>query len=142
MLGLFTKRLSRREPGINFLRLLHGGETRRLPYNIIVAVSGFVSLILFYVFILASGELKPGEDAVEPLALIAAAFILPLAINICYTFGWVLESSYYLFTKYLLFKEPKKINRILFSISLIFSITVVFIPSALWGGYLLVRLFG
>lgn len=113
-------------------------EARRIPYNIIVAISGFVSLILFYVFILASGELEPGEDAVEPLALIAAAFILPLAINI----GWIFESFYYLLTKYLLFKEPKKVNRIPFSIGLIFSIALVFVPSVFWCGYLLAELFG
>jgi hypothetical protein len=35
------------------------------PYNLIVGMTGFISLLLFFLFITKSGELKPGEDAIE-----------------------------------------------------------------------------
>ena len=62
-------------------------EARRLPYNLIVGGVGLCSLLLFFAFTGASGKLAPGEDAVEPFALLAAPFLL----NICYTAGWVTE---------------------------------------------------
>jgi hypothetical protein len=44
-------------------------EVRRIPYNLIVGSVGFISLLLFFLFINLAHELKPGEDAVEPMAL-------------------------------------------------------------------------
>ncbi len=58
-----------------------------MPYNLIVGAIGIISLFLFFVFISLAHELKPGEDAVEPMAL----FIAPIAVNICYTGGWIVE---------------------------------------------------
>jgi len=37
--------------------------------------------------IATSGHLHPGEDAVEPIALLAA----PFGINLLYTLGWLVE---------------------------------------------------
>ncbi|MCW3059018.1 MAG: hypothetical protein JWQ02_839 [Capsulimonas sp.] len=62
-------------------------EARRLAYNVIVGVVGFVSLIIFMLVMSAPGILKPGEDAVEPMAI----FFAPILINIAYTLGWILE---------------------------------------------------
>src|SRR6185503_20909678 len=62
-------------------------ELRRIPYNLIVGPTGLISLLLFYFFISRTNALKPGEDAVEPIALLAA----PVVMNICYTAGWVVE---------------------------------------------------
>ena len=58
-----------------------------MPYNLILGVIGAISLLLFFVFIDLAHELKPGEDAVEPMAL----FVAPIAWNICYTGGWIVE---------------------------------------------------
>jgi hypothetical protein len=65
-------------------------EIRRIPYNVIVGITGLISFILFLVFILASGELSPGEDAIEPIALLAAP-LLVVPINMAYTLGWLTE---------------------------------------------------
>jgi hypothetical protein len=62
-------------------------ELRRIPYNLIVGTTLLISLLLFYFFISRTNALKPGEDAVEPIALLAA----PVVMNICYTAGWVVE---------------------------------------------------
>jgi len=62
-------------------------ELRRIPFNIIVGLYGLVCLIIFFIAIEASGHLEPGEDAVEPIALLFA----PIAINVLYTLGWLVE---------------------------------------------------
>ncbi|MBI3028029.1 MAG: hypothetical protein HYY64_00745 [Candidatus Rokubacteria bacterium] len=56
-------------------------EVRRIPFNLIVGVYGVVCLVAFFWAITTSGHLQPGEDAVEPLALLAA----PFGINVLYT---------------------------------------------------------
>src|SRR4051794_19348734 len=62
-------------------------EARRWPYNTLLACLAPVSFFIFFVSIIAAGELKPGEDAVEPLALPVAAILGPLFANLCYTLG-------------------------------------------------------
>src|SRR6187455_2657407 len=64
-------------------------ELRRIPFNLIVGFYGIVCLAIFFWAIGTSNELQPGEDAVEPLALIAAPFV----INALYTLGWLVEVS-------------------------------------------------
>lgn len=73
-----------REP---WWRLLLWWERRRIPYNIFVGAWGVVCLAICLFAIWAIGELQPGEDAIEPLALIAA----PIAINIAYSKGFFAE---------------------------------------------------
>src|SRR6185295_17843168 len=65
-------------------------ELRRLPYNVIVGATGLLSLPLFYFFISRTGAILRGDDAFEPIALLAA----PVVMNICYTAGWVVEGFF------------------------------------------------
>jgi hypothetical protein len=99
-------------------------EIRRIPYNLIMYVSGIVSLIIFFIFINLAHELKPGEDAVEPLALIAALILL----NICYTGGWIFELILSTFRN----KNSSPIGPALLKLGLVFSIIIAFLPSASW----------
>jgi hypothetical protein len=62
-------------------------EIRRLPFNLIVGTYGILCLVIFFAAITTSGHLQPGEDAVEPLALLAA----PVVVNVLYTLGWIVE---------------------------------------------------
>ena len=72
-----------------------------------------------------SDILLPGEDAFEPLSLI----LVPILINICYTFGWIVETW--------LIRKGKGSSLIygtrLLKIGLIFSLFVVLLPSVVWG---------
>lgn len=99
-------------------------EARRIPYNAIVGIYGFLSLILYFVFIYLSKELKPGEDAIEPMALFAALIM----INMCYTSGWVFE----VFARLVLGKSFKRIGNWLFMAGTAFSLVVASIPSVVW----------
>ena len=102
-------------------------EARRIPYNLIVGGVGLCSLLLFFVFIGASGKLGPGEDAVEPFALLVAPFLL----NICYTAGWIAES---LFGRVLSPHGEAAAPRMLkFGLGL--SVAAVLPPSVSWGVY-------
>ena len=100
-------------------------ELRRIPYNIIVGVLGGLSLILFFFFISHAGHLKPGEDAIEPMALIIAPFL----INIGYTAGWFLE----VILRKILKIENTGLGISILKFGILFSILVIFLPSIIWG---------
>jgi len=107
-------------------------EARRIPFNLIVGVIGLCSLLLFFVFIHWAGVLKPGEDAVEPIGLLAA----PVLINIAYTGGWVGQLA----LRTLRIEFPA-VGPTLLRAGLVLSLGVAIFPSAFWGGYCLLRLF-
>jgi len=98
-------------------------ERRRLGYNGFLAAIGIPGLALFYLAIIASGRLAPGEDAIEPIALLAA----PIGANIAYTAGWLVEGA-------MLAQEPVRPNGPrLMRAGLRFSLAVVFSPALLWA---------
>ena len=109
-------------------------ELRRIPYNLIVGGAGFISLIIFFGSIISSGVLRPGEDAVEPMAI----FVAPVAINTCYCAGWVVENV-------LRVVWPSKLHLfgpILFKLGLGFSLFAVSLPATFWSSYRLLQLCG
>ena len=114
-------------------------ERRRFAYNLTVGAAAIVSIIIYYVSIISTGVLKPGEDVVEPVAVMAAPILAPIAmiaINICYTAGWIVDAP-------LRFIAPSLSPRFtswLFAIGLGFSLVVVSFPAVYWGGYRLLQL--
>jgi len=109
-------------------------ELRRIPYNLIVGSTGLISLLLFYFFISRTNALKPGEDAVEPIALLAG----PVVMNICYTLGWVVEG----FLAKTHSADDEVLGPKLLRSGLKLSLFVVILPSVFWGGYCLLRVVG
>ncbi len=99
-------------------------ELRRIPYNLIVGLLGIASLAMFFLFIHLAHELKPGEDAVEPLALILA----PIVINILYTGGWVCELLLRITWK----EKSPDIGPIFLKTGISFSVCVVLFPIVMW----------
>jgi hypothetical protein len=109
-------------------------ELRRIPYNFIVGCVGFISLIIFFISIASSGELKPGDDAVEPLALIFA----PIAINVLYCAGWIVENI----LRVIWPSKRRFFGPFLFKLGLGFSLLVITFPAGFWLGYRLLQLCG
>jgi hypothetical protein len=107
------------------LRVLLWWEQRRLPYNLIVGFVGLCSLAFFGLAIWQSGGFKPGEDAVEPLALLAA----PIAANVAYTGGWITEIA----TRNLWPGKAPAIGPALLRIGLLLSVGLELVPSVAWG---------
>jgi len=64
-------------------------ELRRIPYNAALLVIGGASI--FGMEWLVSRVIPLGEDAVEPLALIAGVLLYGFIANLFYTLGWVVE---------------------------------------------------
>ena len=108
-------------------------EVRRVPYNLIVGGVGLLSLAAFLALIGHCGDVKPGEDAFEPILL----FLTAIAANVCYTAGWVTEIS-------LLRGHPSEpsIAPRLLRWGLAFSLFVVVLPAVVWAITCVARAFG
>ena len=64
-------------------------ESRRILYNLMLLVSGAAS---FAVILLIGARLvNPGEDVVEPLAVVFGGVMYFLGANLLYTLGWITE---------------------------------------------------
>jgi hypothetical protein len=115
---------SRPSKPLSRLQIVAWWEARRVPYNLIVGSIGVVSLLLFSLFIGLTHELKPGEDAIEPMAL----FVAPIAVNICYTAGWIVE----LISDAIRRKGSSPIGPLLLKLGVGLSVFIVSAPSITW----------
>lgn len=113
-------------------RVIGWWELRRLPFNVILGSIGFLALLLFTACIESAGVLQPGEDAVEPLALL----IVPLVANAAYTGGWLLDAP----LRRMRSSLSPSFTPQLFGLGLLFSLFVVSFPAILWGCYRLLQL--
>jgi len=95
-------------------------EKRRLAYNAIVGGVGLICLMLFLVVMSSPKMTAPGEDAVEPFAVMLA----PIAANFCYTAGWIFELAVSLLGE----ENSRKLGPTLLKVGLVFSLIVVAIP--------------
>lgn len=104
----------------NFFQIIFWWEIRRILYNLIVLFFGFLSLGIISALV----SLQPGEDLVEPIAVLLFAVLC----NIGYTLGWFTE----LFVKRSTTYGPK-----MFKIGLIFTLFVVMLPAMIHFIFLL-----
>lgn len=102
-------------------------ELRRIPFNLLLLGYGALCLSVFLWGILGCGILQPGEDAVEPLALIAA----PVAANVCYTLGWLVEFP----ARQLFPSLSPEFGPRLLRLGLGLTAFLISIPAIYWGGY-------
>jgi hypothetical protein len=109
-------------------------EIRRLSFNVIVGAYGALCFVVFFWAITTSGHLQPGEDAVEPIALLAA----PLGINVLYTLGWLVEVP----TRLLVPDLSPRFGPLLLKLGLGMGLLLITLPAGFWGGYRLLQLAG
>ncbi len=74
-------------------RIISWWEDRRLRFNLYVGTVGFVTWIL--VWVAGSAAVKPGVDFEEPIAMIVGPFVYGFFANICYTLGWIVDTTFY-----------------------------------------------
>jgi hypothetical protein len=115
-------------------RVIAWWELRRIPFNLIVGVYAVACLAVFVWAILTSGHLEPSEDAVEPIALLAA----PIAINMLYTLGWLTEVPLRLLKPGL----SPRFGPLLLKLGLGLGLILIAIPAVFWGGYRLCQIAG
>jgi hypothetical protein len=106
-------------------------ERRRLPFNLLVGAWGIFCLIVFFAAITTSGHLQQGEDAVEPLALVAAPFV----INLLYTLGWIVEITYRSIEQDVSPAFGPRLLKLGFGLGLFLCA----VPAVLWSGYRLLQ---
>jgi hypothetical protein len=102
-------------------------ELRRVPVNLLIGVYGIICLVVVFWAIVSSGVPQPGEDAVEPLAIMIA----PVLFNICYTLGWLVEVPARLANPNL----SPHFAPLLMKLGLGFSFCVISLAALLWVGY-------
>jgi hypothetical protein len=108
-------------------RVIVWWEVRRIPFNVIIGAYGLLCLAVFFWAITTSGHLKPGEDAVEPLALLAA----PFGINALYTLGWLVEVP----SRFLVRRLSPRFGPVLLALGLALGLFLISIPAGLWVAY-------
>src|SRR5436309_105001 len=64
-------------------------ELRRIPFNVLLFVVGILSL--GSILLIGSYFVTPGEDVIEPLAMIFGAIVYGVFANLAYTLGWATE---------------------------------------------------
>ena len=109
-------------------------EVRRIAFNLFVAIYGVICLLVFFWAISSSGQLEPGEDAVEPIALLFA----PILANLGYSLGWLVEIT----IRRLQPDIRPNFGPQLFKLGLGFSFLIISAPAVLWVGYRFLQLVG
>ena len=109
-------------------RVILWWEARRIAFNVIVGAYGVLCLAVFSAAIASGGRPRPGEDGVEPLALLA----VPIVLNLLYTLGWIVEANARLFFEPGL--SPRFGPRLL-KLGLGLALILSTIPAASWSGY-------
>ena len=130
----FTTWLFARPPGTSGWQVLMWWEKRRVPFNIVIGTYGVLSLLIFFWALSSSGQLMPGEDAVEPMALLLA----PFGINMLYTLGWLVEIP----ARSLLPGLPLSFGPVLLRVGLALGLFFSTLPAAFWVAYRLLQMAG
>jgi hypothetical protein len=104
--------------------IIKSWEKRRLAYNFILGSAALVFLPVFVWALSSSGHLRPGEDAVEPLSLLAA----PVLANMGYTLGWIAE----ILCRHAGITTRHSLGPRLLRLGLAFSLFIVALPALIW----------
>ncbi|MBA3858665.1 MAG: hypothetical protein C0507_17300 [Cyanobacteria bacterium PR.3.49] len=100
-------------------------EARRLIYNGLVILSGLISFAAYCFFLIGSGHLSPGEDIIEPIALIAAATVGPVVWNCAYCLGPIVDIAAFSATGNIL-------GPVLLKLGMAFSVLLMSFPAIYW----------
>ena len=95
-------------------QILFWWELRRILYNIVVLAFGIMSLVIISAIV----NVQPGEDLIEPFAIIGFGILC----NLCYSLGWLTE---------IFRKKDKKYGPKMFKVGLYFTLFFVFLPLAI-----------
>jgi hypothetical protein len=100
-------------------------EFRRIPFNIIIFVVGILSL--GSILLIGSYFVTPGEDVIEPLAMIFGVIVYGVIANLAYTLGWVTE----LLWSWGDTERTESLRRRIFWLGVVFSVGLTLLPAVL-----------
>lgn len=98
-------------------------ELHRVPYNVVAMFTTFATIFIFE--FLAVDMVKPGEDAIEPIAILVLLVVAALGWNLCYFLGPALDA--------LLKNEKGTHGPQLWTVGTIFSVVVLAAPITLFA---------
>lgn len=122
------------DPPLTARRTILWWEVRRIPFNVVIGGYGIICLAVFFLAIGSSGVLEPGDDAVEPIALMAA----PFGVNCLYTLGWLVEATGRLLHP----KLPASTGPLLLKLGIGLGLALISVPPAFWVAYRVLQLVG
>lgn len=124
--------LCRRDISINSAKDAIGWwETRRIPFNLIVGISGILSTVVVCVVGLGSYYLFDGDFGLPnpPLFAVLGVLFYGIAANVFFTGGWLAE----LIVRKIWPAEADRFSTLSFSLGLIFSIVLTLTPAIIFG---------
>ncbi|MEO6845944.1 MAG: hypothetical protein ABI443_01410 [Chthoniobacterales bacterium] len=109
-------------------------ELRRILFNLIILVVGCLSIgILIFI---GSHYAQPGQDVLEPMAMLVGAVMYAIAANLFYSMGWISEVLWSNGDT----SRTESIRQKVFVIGVIFSIGLTLLPGiippliwVIWG---------
>ena len=111
-------------------------ELRRIPYNIIVGITGiFGGLICILTAVLSermTGQEAPFPD--PPLFILAAIILYGVMANICFTGGWVTE----LLARRIWAQRAEAYGEISFALGTFFSLLLTALPAVVYTAIIVV----
>ena len=108
------------EPLVTRRQVIRWWESRRFRYNVYVGSVGVLTWLL--VLIAGSAAVKPGVDFEEPLAMMIGPFVYGFFANVCYSFGWLVDTAF--------FRGVPRIR--LYKSGVLFSVMITAMPG-LWA---------
>jgi len=110
-------------------------EARRIPFNIIVGVTGVVSSVAILIIAAVGERAMPNAQVLPdpPIFLLVPVILFGVMANVCYTGGWIVE----LLVKYAWPAEPNGFGTLSFTLGVVFAVLVTLLPIPLYGGLLL-----
>src|SRR5476649_1371029 len=64
-------------------------ELRRIPYNLAVLAAGITTILV--IELTGARLVAPGEDVIEPMAIIVGSGLYAVSANLGYSLGWITE---------------------------------------------------
>lgn len=101
-------------------------EQRRPLYNGICIITAIIAFAAYAFFLTHSGHLSPGEDLIEPIALMAGVIGGPIAWNLAYCLGPTVDIGCYLSSKNIY-------SSLLLKSGIAFSVLFLSLPALYWA---------
>jgi len=135
---MLTWRLfARREEESGIFSIIKWWELRRLPFNLAVGATGFVTVIVTLAVAVITSEKfdEPLGLPDPPIIALFAVIGYGIGANVCFTVGWVAE----ILVKTIWRERAGAFGQIHFVFGLVFSILLTLTPAVLFTGLLFLR---
>jgi len=135
-----TRLFSQKNPSPSILQIIGWWELRRIPYNIIVGVSGIVSILVALAGAALSDLIfRKAVLGAPGFGFIVLAVAYPIMANVCFTGGWIAE----ILARRIKKEESAHFGSLAFTLGTLFSIALTLLPGVLLAAlFIMAGIFG